>query len=71
MSEVIKFTGITYHDLPVDQVIENANNAELSGCLVIGWDKSDELYFAGSVADAERIIWLLECAKKRIMDHVK
>lgn len=65
---VIPFGGITRLDLPVDAVLDSAKESVAGGVVVIGYDKEGELYFAASMADGGDVIWLLEKAKKALLE---
>ncbi len=67
MGEVIPLGNITRLDLPVDTVLENAKS-ELDGAVIIGFDKEGELYFASTYADGGMVLWLMENAKKRLLE---
>jgi hypothetical protein len=58
---------ITKLDLPPDRVLEKAAG-QLEGCVVIGYTKDGEEYFASSYADGSIVNWLLDRCKKRLLD---
>ena len=64
---VIKFTGITYLDIPADDVLNGAIG-KLSGAIVIGYDMNGDDYFASSYADNADMLWLLERMKQRLLE---
>lgn len=68
-SNIVEFTGETFVDISPDKILEN-NKGEMDICLVIGKNKDGSFHFAGSTSDTLTIIWLLECAKKFIMDEI-
>ncbi|MCP4410063.1 MAG: hypothetical protein GY807_20430 [Gammaproteobacteria bacterium] len=68
MSNVIPLGGITKLDLPTDRVLEQAKDHCSGGVVVMGFDDDGGLYFASSIADGGSVIWLLELAKKRLME---
>ena len=51
MSKVIKFTGITKLDLPVDRVLDAAKET-LDGVVIMGYTTDGEEYFASTYAHA-------------------
>lgn len=53
-------------DIPPDRVLEGAVG-ELTCVVVVGYDHDGEEYFASSTADDERILWLLERLKARVL----
>lgn len=54
-------------DIPPDRVLEGAVG-ELSCVVVVGYDHAGDYYFASSTADDERVLWLLEQLKRRVLD---
>lgn len=68
MSNVTVLPVVTSLDIPVDRVIRGAEKANLTTCVVIGYDQDGELYFASSVADGGDVLWLMELAKKALMN---
>jgi len=68
MSEVVPFGGITHLDLPTDRVLEAAKGHCTDGVLVLGFDDDGELYFASSLADGGEALWLMEKAKKALLE---
>lgn len=67
MTNVVRFTGITKLDIPVDHVIESALG-RLEGVVILGYDKDGQEYFASSYADGGDMLWLLERAKKALLE---
>ena len=68
-AQVIPLGNITRLDLPVERVLDAARSRlDDGGVVVLGWDKGQELYFASSIADGGEVIWLLEMAKKRLLE---
>lgn len=62
--------------LPVETSLDICPNRILSAAidklenaLVIGRDHEGHLYFASSMADAPSVLFLLELAKKQVMDQ--
>ena len=68
MGEVVLLEGVTSLDIPSERVLESAITVGLNDAIVIGWDKDGELYFASSIADGADVLWLLEKAKKELLD---
>lgn len=64
---VIKFNGLTKLDIPPDRVLESAMG-ELTDAVVVGWDKDGQFYFGSSVAGGPEVMWLLEVAKKKLLE---
>jgi hypothetical protein len=67
MTNIVRFTGITKLDIPADQVIESALG-KLEGVVILGYDKDGQEYFASSYADGGNMLWLLERAKKALLE---
>jgi hypothetical protein len=67
MTNVVRFTGITKLDIPADHVIESALG-KLEGVVILGYDKDGQEYFASSYADGGDMLWLLERAKKALLE---
>lgn len=55
-------------DLPPKRVLAAAERAELNEVVVIGFDADGEFYFASSQADGGDVLWLLEMAKKKLLE---
>ena len=68
MSDVIDLPVITTLDIPPEKILNSAIKAEITTAVVVGWDKNGELYFTSSVSDGGEVLWLLEIAKKALMD---
>ena len=68
MGEVIIMEGVTRLDLPPERILESAITVGLTDAIVIGWYKEGELYFASSISGGADVLWLLEIAKKELLD---
>lgn len=66
MSNIINFTGHTVKDIPVEDVLEGAKS--LISCIVIGEDTDGNLCVASSKGNLAEIIYLLELAKKYMLE---
>jgi hypothetical protein len=66
---VVPFPGLQYGPVPARQTLESAIDADIDEVLVIGWQGKD-LYFAGNTSDTREIIWLLEKARKWILEQI-
>ena len=60
---------VTKLDIPVDRVLEKAVG-QLDSVVILGYDKEGDEYFASSNADGGDVMWLIERAKKRLLDIV-
>ena len=65
-NNVIAFNRPTYLDLSPDKVLEGAKD-RLEGVVIIGYDNAGGEYFASSYASRERMLWLAERLKVRLM----
>ena len=57
-------------EIPCDRLLRAAQDADLSRLLIVGTDSHGNLYFATSMPEPEMMVWLLECAKKKVMDVI-
>jgi hypothetical protein len=67
MSKVIKFTGVTRLDLPLDRVLDAAKET-LEGVVIMGWTTDGEEYFASTYSDGGTVLWLVERMKKMLLE---
>ncbi len=65
---VVEFDGVTKLDIPTSRILSKASDAELQSCVVIGYSGDGSFYFASSVADGGTVVWLLELAKKKLLE---
>lgn len=68
MAEVVVLPVVTRLDVPAERILEGAVAAGLEKAVVIGWAAGGEFYFASSLADGGEVLWLLEMAKKRLLE---
>lgn len=68
MTNVVPFDGITRLNTDPAMTLERAKEEIGGGVVVIGWDKEENIYFASSLADGGDILWLLEKAKKTLLE---
>lgn len=59
---------ITCLDVSVDRVKKASEDAKLEAMVVIGFDKDGQFYFSSSKADGGTVLWLMEMAKKRLLE---
>jgi len=71
MTNVIDLPVITTLDLPPSRVLEAAIEADLQDAIVVGYDAEGEFYFAASKADGGDVLWLLELAKKQLLETIE
>jgi hypothetical protein len=60
---VVKFSGLTTHDIPVDKVLCGAWAANLEIVLVLGRKPDGEVFYATSTGEKKELVYLLECCK--------
>lgn len=68
MGDVVLLNVVTRLDIPVQRVLESALKEDLEEVVVIGYDKEGEFYFASNKADRSSVLWLLEQAKKELLN---
>lgn len=70
MSEenVVNFRGVTRLDLDPDRTLENTKG-QLKHFAIVGYDKDDEFFFSSTMADGGDVMWLLELAKKKLLEN--
>lgn len=67
---IVILNMVTNLDIPVERVITGATEADLEQVIILGFDKDGAEYFASSVADGAQCLWLMERAKKKLLDIV-
>ena len=65
----VVISGINCPDITVDRVLEDAIG-ELNEVVVIGTHKDGREYFASSLADGPNVNWMLDRAKKALIEIV-
>lgn len=66
MTNVLKFTGITFLDLPPDVILEGSVG-KLESVIVLGYTNDGEEYFASSMADGADALWHLQRAAHKLI----
>lgn len=66
-AQVLRFRGVTRHDIPVERVLDMARGEGLRCAVVIGYDSEGDEYFASSMADGADVLWLLERLKLKLL----
>ena len=59
-ANAVKFPGLTKAEVPAEDVLQGALEADLEIVIVLGETKDGELYAAGSVADGPLNAWLAQ-----------
>jgi len=67
MGKVVVLNVDTTLDVPPDRILEAATG-KLDMVLLLGYNNDDEPYFASSTSDRLELLWLLESAKKELLD---
>lgn len=68
MADIIELDMVTSLDIPPSRVLRGAREAKLTNLVVVGFDKDGDFYFAANKADGANTLWLLELAKKKILE---
>ena len=70
MSEdnVVYLDLVTKLDIPIGRIIEGAVTHKVASVVVLGYDEDGDFYFASSIADGPEVLWLLELAKKKLLE---
>jgi len=68
MTNVIELPVVTTLDIPPERILRKAADADLQEVIIIGTSKEGDLYFAGSMADGGNALWLIEKAKKALLE---
>jgi hypothetical protein len=70
MGDIHRLPGlVTRLDSPADEVLDRARGGGLRAAVIIGWDEGTEFYFASSIADGADVLWLLEMAKRELLER--
>lgn len=67
MSNVIESGIVTRLPIPVKKVLDNTPR-DLQSVVICGYDVDGDFYFASSEANGAEVIWLLEMAKKKLLE---
>ena len=65
---VVMLGNVTRLDIPPERVLQAALDKGLKSVVVLGYDEEGEEYFCSSVADGGTVIWLMERAKKQLLE---
>lgn len=69
MGDVVQLGCFTTVEEPAEQVLEKAKSWGLTKVLVIGFD-ADGLAVGGSTSDRGELLFMLEWAKKKLMEDL-
>lgn len=67
MTNILSFDGVTTLDLDPDMVLQN-NIGKLEGFVLVGYTTDGKEYTCSTYGDSLTILWLLERAKKQILE---
>lgn len=67
-NKIIPLGNVTRLDLPASRVLDEAKGHCSDGVVILGFDDDGDFYFASSIADGGAVLWLLELAKKRLLE---
>jgi hypothetical protein len=67
-AKILPFTGETTEDIDADTVLEN-NKGEYECVVIVGYTKMGAERLVSSTGDSALMVWLLERAKKTILEH--
>jgi hypothetical protein len=70
MGKVIELGVVTSASISPEKILQAALEADLTEAIVIGQRPDGTVYFAMSTAEAPDINWLLDCAKRLLMDGI-
>lgn len=68
MGEVVELNAPTLLDIPSERILNKALEQGITDVIVIGYDKDGDFYFASCQADGGSVLWLLEMAKRKLID---
>lgn len=68
MGEVVELDVMTRLDVPSERLLQKAIDAKITDAVIIGYDQDGELWFASSKADGGDVLWLMEKAKKALLE---
>lgn len=68
MSNVAVLNMVTRLPIPTERVLSSALENGMDTVVVIGWDNNKDFYFASSEPSGPEVVWLLEVAKKRLIE---
>jgi hypothetical protein len=65
---VVDLDVITSLPMPSDKLLTKALENGVTNVVILGYDPDGDFYFASSDADGGDVLWLLEIAKKRLLE---
>lgn len=67
---VVELDTVTTLDIDPNRILNKALD-NLDYVVVLGWDKGGEFYFASSKSDGGECLWLMELAKKNLLEIIE
>lgn len=68
MADIEILDCYTRLDIPASRVVDGLDAENIDGIVVAYYDKEGHFNLAANQANAAEILWLLESAKKRLLD---
>ena len=65
---VVMFNGVVPGDYDASLILELCARKSLKSAVVIGYDQDGDFVFTSSMGSGPECLWLLELAKKRLME---
>lgn len=65
---VVELNNITKLKIPAKRVLKAAKKAGLTDVVIIGYDADGDEYFASSEPSGPEVMWMMERAKKKLLD---
>jgi len=70
-SNVVVLQVETTLDLPLDRVLDDARNAELEDCIILGWEHGKRFWLSSQTADVGKMLVLLERARMLLIKRLE
>ena len=70
MGKIIELGTATTAAISPEKILRGALAADLTEAVVIGQRADGTVYFAMSTAEAPAVNWMLDCAKRLLMDGI-
>lgn len=67
-AEILTFDGPTSLDISDERVLNAAIDQKITGVVVVGYDANGDVYMSSSKGSMAEILWMLETAKKILLD---
>jgi hypothetical protein len=68
MGEVVELGVVTSLPVPSEKLLRKAIEGGVTNVVIIGYDPEGAFWFASSDADGGDVLWLLEMAKRKLLD---